>query len=710
MFLILGVQGCTEAGLQSIPPEPPETYDNLLRVRGEYCTEPSARVVFPVKVLYVIDQSASLQCTDSQNRRFNALTTSVNELRSQPNTEISFVGFSSWSRSVPFTRNRDTMAPFLDPAGGLGPATDYQGSLATALMILEQDLLSESASVRARSRYMVVFVSDGVPEPRCNPGCEDDVRVCADEEDNDGDGRIDAQDDDCADLDDNTLHPDNLYGVCNTSEEIPDDVYVDMSGICPEYNQGPQIMQRIQQILELKEIYGVGDITVSTVLLFSPQEVVESVCPDAGNAFGYRRDEARALLQAMASSGNGTFRDVNLANQEDSFLRFEISSLEAEQTLFAMTARNQHAVQSASGYTPDSDMDGLSDEWEASLFYEVEGKDSDGDRYTDLFEVAMASEGFDALDASQPTLPCSGNRDGDRDGLKDCEEEVLGTDPNQPDSDGDQILDWIEVAAGTNPLVNDGLVDLDFDGLLNWDEIRAGTNPLVSDDDRYRTERIRYELVDKGILEVENPDNGNLEERHCYDFDVSDIQMVVTPLPQERGLNRIYVTSSEGPARISGIPGQVKVACVEGYYLGESIKYPESGIIDLSAEALEFRREELYRFVDRFAACPLFADEALSRDGLEQMVRECMPPKIEVDRRLYLQSELFELAEKYYSPSLTPLLPDAAFRQFVAIQSFDPEAHCQRPWEVERLEHFLDLAEDACWECAGEELVEPDGE
>jgi catechol 2,3-dioxygenase-like lactoylglutathione lyase family enzyme len=42
--------------------------------------------------------------------------------------------------------------------------------------------------------------------------------------------------------------------------------------------------------------------------------------------------------------------------------------------------------------------------------------------------------------------------DSDNDGLTDSEEQVGGTDPNDPDSDQDGWLDGEEVAAGTNPL------------------------------------------------------------------------------------------------------------------------------------------------------------------------------------------------------------------------------------------------------------------
>ena len=152
--------------------------------------EPPEEEAFPIKILFVIDQSTSLQCTDSQNRRVRVLNQLVNRLAPQPNIYLGFIGFANWSREQKFTQNPAEMAAYLDPAQGLGPATDYQGALATSLRMLESDMVESGAAVRARTRYIVTFISDGAPEPRCRLGCEDDQRSCGDGVDNDGDGLL----------------------------------------------------------------------------------------------------------------------------------------------------------------------------------------------------------------------------------------------------------------------------------------------------------------------------------------------------------------------------------------------------------------------------------------------------------------------------------------------------------------------------------------
>ncbi|MEL6180407.1 MAG: hypothetical protein AAFS10_15720, partial [Myxococcota bacterium] len=701
------------------PPPEPEPLDNLLRIDGEFCTEPSADLVFPVKVIYVIDQSTSLQCTDSQNIRFEALNSSIDQLRRQPNTSFGFIGFSSWSRLQNFTRNRDDIARFTDPAGGLGPATDYQGALATAIGMIERDMVEIGPALRARTRYQVNFVSDGVPTPRCNPGCEDTISACADGNDNDGDGQVDGADEDCTDITNNALHPDNTFPVCNTDREIPEGEYVDMDGICPEYNQPTQILQRVQELMSLAEIYSAGGVTLNTVLLFSPQDVVEGVCPGALQDFGFDRTQARSLLQAMSDEGNGTYRDVNLASGDGQFLSFDITTIKAEQTLYSLAAFNRHAASTPEGLLPDSDRDGIADEVEAAELTDRDLSDSDDDRYSDLFELRNRNQGFEPADGRIPAISCSDERDGDGDGLRDCEEQFLGTSLLQPDTDGDTIDDRTELIQGTDPLVADGLADLDFDGVLNLDEIKGGTNPVEPDEDRYRVSRILYDVVDRGLISFnESDDEEDAEERHCYDFNVSRIPLVITPLNRERGLNRVVLQVFEGPAQVSGVPGEVKLACFEAFYQGGTVKNPESGVIDVTQNALDTTRDTVQRELDQVVACPWFGDGDDSegspqevdrtRGDLEEMVDACMPIKIQLGNRLFRRDELLALTQRLVRGDLTPRIPDQAWELFTPIQEFDPEVDCFRPWEFDRLSQFLVEAEAACAACAATDDVMTD--
>lgn len=82
-----------------------------------------------------------------------------------------------------------------------------------------------------------------------------------------------------------------------------------------------------------------------------------------------------------------------------------------------------------------------------------------------------------------PLIFLMGCFDSDGDGLKNGEEEELGTDPEVADTDGDGLDDGAEVEAGTDPLDEDS----DDDGLSDGGEADAGTDALNadSDDDGY---------------------------------------------------------------------------------------------------------------------------------------------------------------------------------------------------------------------------------
>ena len=132
-------------------------------------------------------------------------------------------------------------------------------------------------------------------------------------------------------------------------------------------------------------------------------------------------------------------------------------------------------------------MDGLTNDDEAILGTDPNNPDTDGDALQDGEEIAF---GTNPLDPCDPTIGAVGTADCDGDNLDNDGEALAGTDNNNPDTDDDGFIDGDEVLNGSDPLDSCspnvsavGVNDCDNDGLTNDEETFNGTDPANPDTD-----------------------------------------------------------------------------------------------------------------------------------------------------------------------------------------------------------------------------------
>lgn len=649
---------CTDAKLEQIP-SPPTYRDDKLQVSGGFCTRTPESLVFPLRVMFIVDSSVSMEANDPPDPmtgitgRERAVRDTWTTLLDQGAEGIKFsvIRFSAQAQpqtgidldadSLPdtyFTADRQLLDVATASLNATDRTTNYLNALGEAYYEIRTELAAAEKESLPLSKYIVVFLSDGEPDT------------------------------------------DN-----NTERE----------------NSREEILEAVDQIRELTKNFRVGTFQFHTAFISSGQAAADN--------------GAKELLKAMADTGNGNFRSFP-SGEELNFLFVDFTVLRRVFTLRSFGVFNQNMTLDldqipapAPPVYPDAGMDGGADAGmdadagpvepieiptapniPAQMFVDSNGStelecgepmaDTDGDGLSDVQEVLARSNplvrdtdddglndylewsfredglnlldpadsrcfvpspcidqdmdgfcdcvldsdadgtcdcttdteepcldaaGHDCLDADMDGLCDCPDRDGDLrcdyedrdgDGLHDCEEVFYGTAQNGNDSDADGLPDLMETRFQTNPAEDDSLVDLDADDTLNGIEILANTNPIC-EDTRFRSRNAyRYSLRDLGLQGAST----------CYDFDVTNITLVPTLETAEdtypgNGWNRLFIYAGEVAFDDPNAYAIYRIACVyASYNPSGNYKNPPSGRIQLKeadfVEVSDFDPETHCRF------------------------------------------------------------------------------------------------------------------
>src|SRR5262245_40289774 len=92
--LLTSILGCTRRDLPAIDDVNINLVDNLLQIKGTVCTDPPEPTNFPVKILFVIDSSGSMQFIDNPTRRALAVEEVILRLRANPAVSFGIIRFN----------------------------------------------------------------------------------------------------------------------------------------------------------------------------------------------------------------------------------------------------------------------------------------------------------------------------------------------------------------------------------------------------------------------------------------------------------------------------------------------------------------------------------------------------------------------------------------------------------------------------------------
>jgi hypothetical protein len=634
MISAMGVlAGCTDVSLYGKVGQEPELADKVA-LTGVLCTDNPAKRKFPVKIMFIVDASSQMGEAAPLGEHVQAIEQTLSMYLPIQNVYVGVVRYDNDATQLTaemtgrvttgFTRDAAIIDTALIDLRATGGARNLAAGLSLARSIITGDALQSERGPLSRTKYVVVHVTSGSPDPTTPVDfCEDfDPRPANCEmaylTNTVQDLRDFVLDNGAAEFDFHTVYieqPQIEGAPCDPTMPAAAQCTIAPGLLCVQTGMLANTGRCVQpcaapgptaacNALPGQDTCVVTALPGGVMLNHCARDEISCFdgmdnelddrdvdCSDPAYPYfcnantGGCENECRFACRAeqlgisMTLAGNGRYERIPYSDA----VTYSGIDFRSTQRLFVMKeflAFNRNAIPQGLELLPDSDADGLSDGEEDALGLDPLEPDSDGDWFNDKIEHILRVLNTDPTrtttiaDCDDPTI------DTDGDGLRDCEEKLLGSDKTLFDTDADGFPDGIELRAGSNILFADTLEDIDLDGHNNGKELRAHTDVLSNDSKTKNELAYRTRIVDLGPTG---------DQRNCYDIRVSNVTLVNT---RDRGfgpgVNDIDVYFGQVPRGDLESYGLYHVAQVRVQYLPPDRRIPDTAAIDLHEDDFAF--------------------------------------------------------------------------------------------------------------------------
>jgi hypothetical protein len=341
-------------------------------------------------------------------------------------------------------------------------------------------------SLRSRSRFELVYLSDGVPKPRV------DHMIKAAQIVWDNNTRQNSCTSTCSDAYRDRI----LYGANNSSGNCSECFQILSSTTllqndteCEVGDEGcmrdafttgvdrfwgdakdNDLLTIFRQLNKVKNVFLVQNASVqfrhSFVRIDAAEPNRKTMASDLNENFNWIERSKKAF------ANNFRYAVINNAEELPFSLFPDIGSSDSYQLKHIVAVNLTTRVNTNGALEIDSDADGLFDSQEVSVVSNTNPQNARSNGFC-LDSITFKMRGC-------VRISCDPQVDEDDDGLNECEEKTVGTSPVDFDTDDDGIPDGLEVIFGYNAMVNDRFKDNNFDGKSNYVNFEHGLVPMTA--------------------------------------------------------------------------------------------------------------------------------------------------------------------------------------------------------------------------------------